>query len=486
MRSYCRFLFCFTVLVLLIFVGSYTAYAQWTHARQWNVYPQWTRGAIQAVIDNARDGDMIYFNRGTYDFIAAPTQDPGALQIIDKSLTVKGAPGSIIVGAPLSSYEPPWIGIKCFYILNPDANKDVTFDGLTFKAFFNAIISWNPGDGDGGPNLRNLVVKNCTFLGMERQGIVIDGAQGNITISNNRINGDRASSVYGIYIDWYFQPGNLEWQPENTLVTITNNSISGFGRVGMNGAAFLNNRASKMVITGNVISNSVSGIIFDDGLKNGAIISNNTLSDIETIGVQVRSATEILNGALFQLVARGLKLTNNNLFNIGSWGIYIYGDLAHSNFIAYNRINMGSGSAIYSEGYDNQYIGNTIRGYGYQAVILGGGDNSADGGLIWGAHHEYFLNNSVSGFTPQDPNNPPNIGWDYELSGYTHDNVVIGNRTGNATYVDYGINNIFKFVYPYVFPSITTSVMSLGSSKIQNKPPKGPATMEGRIYNKLP
>ncbi|MCX5910414.1 MAG: right-handed parallel beta-helix repeat-containing protein [Deltaproteobacteria bacterium] len=492
MRSYFRFLFCFAALVLLISVGSNAAYAQRTYNRQWNVYPQWTRGAIQSVIDNARDGDMIYFNRGTYDFSTAPTtQNAGALQIIDKSLIVKGAPGSIIVGAPISK-DPDtgaWIGIKCFWILNSDANKDVTFDGLTFRTFFNAIISANPGDVNGNPveypNLRNLVVKNCTFLDMKRQGIVVDGAQGNITISNNRINGDRASSVFGIYIDWFFEPGNLEWQPKNTLVTIANNSINGFGHIGGFGAGFLNNRASNMLITGNAISNSVSGIIFDDGLKNEAIVSNNTLSDLDT-GIQLRSATEILNGALFQLVARGLKLTYNKFSNIGSWGIYIYGDLAHSNSIAFNKINMGSGSAIYSEGYDNQYMNNTIRGCGYQAVILSGGDTLADGGLIWGAHHEYFANNSVYGFTPQDPNNPPNIGWDYELSGYAHDNIVIGIRTENATYVDYGVNNIFKFVYPYVPPTVMTSLMRLGSLKIQNKPPKGPATMEGQIYNKLP
>jgi hypothetical protein len=101
----------------MICFGSNAAYAQRTYARQWNVYPQWTRGAIQAVIDNARDGDVIYFNRGTYDFSAAPPnyqfQNGGALQIIDKSLTIKGAFGSILVGAPVVIDATGMNGINC-------------------------------------------------------------------------------------------------------------------------------------------------------------------------------------------------------------------------------------------------------------------------------------------------------------------------------------------------------------------------------------
>ena len=123
MRSYHRVLFCFMALVLLIFVVSSPAYA-----KKWNVYPTMARGVIQAVIDAAKDGDVIYFNPGTYDFSTAPTnrnyENGGALQIVDKSLTIKGAPGSIIVGAPvIAGSTSIWMtGINAFWILNSDAD----------------------------------------------------------------------------------------------------------------------------------------------------------------------------------------------------------------------------------------------------------------------------------------------------------------------------------------------------------------------------
>jgi hypothetical protein len=468
--------------VLLFCFGSNAAYAQWGYPRQWNVYPQWTRGAIQAVIDNARDGDVIYFNRGTYDFSAAPSQysfqKGGALQIIDKSLTVKGAPGSIIVGAPVV-VEPDtgWMkGILCFWILNPDANKSVTFDGLTFQTFMIGIMALHSNDDPANPvyysNLRNLVVRNCTFRDIKRNGIACAGVQGSIAITNNKINGDRASSRIGIYADWFFEPGNMEWQPNNALITITNNSIAGF-----NYAGILTNRSSNMQITGNAISDSGGGIFFNAGLKNEAKVSYNALSGIDTEGILVNGYTRLINEVIFQDVARGLRLTNNNLSNVWGTGIAIFGDVAHSNYIAFNKISMASGSAIYSEGHDEQYLNNLIRGGGFQAVILGSQASWTPGVLDWAAHHEYFLGNSVSGYAPQDPNNPGNIGWYYELTGWTHDNIVIGIRTEHATYVDNGTNNMLRFVYPYVSPTVATTLMSPVSPKAQQKPKKDAATI---------
>ena len=482
MRSYHRFLYCFAALVLMICFGSNATYSQWAYPRQWNVYPgpdpETTRMFIQSVIDRARDGDVIYFNRGTYDFSAAPAQysfqNGGALQIIDKSLVIKGAFGSIIKGSPVV-IEPDtgyMIGINCFWILNSDANKDVTFDGLTFKTFMMGILALHSNNDPVNPiyysNLRNLVVKNCKFLDIKRNGVACAGMQGNITISNNKIYGDRASSRMGIYLDWLYQPGMLEWQPGHTLVTITDNSIAGFNYSGI-----LSNRSSRMQITCNAVSDSGSGIIFNVGLKNEAKVSNNTLTDLDS-GVRIHAATDLYNGVTVQNIARRIRLTYNTLSNLRYAGIFVWGDVAHSNYVAYNKINMTNpewGPAIYSTGHDEQYMNNIISGYGTPAVYLGGGDNSADGGPIWGAHHEFFLNNSVSGFTP---NWAP---WHYELDGFTHDNVVIGMRTENATYMDYGINNIFKFVYPYVSLTMTTSLISPVSARVQQKSNKEAATI---------
>jgi hypothetical protein len=484
MRSYRRILFCFAALVLIFCLSSNAAYAQWAYPRQWNVYPgpdpETTRMFIQSVIDRARDGDTIYFNRGTYDFSMAPAQyhfqNGGALQIIDKSLTIKGARGSILVGAPVVIDATGVNGINSFWILNSDANKNVTFDGLTFQTFMSGIMAVHTNNEPVNTvyysNLRNLVVKNCRFLDIKRNGIACAGVQGNITISNNRIDGDRASSRTGIYADWRYEPGYLEWQPEHTLITITNNSIDGFGY-----SAILTNRSSRVQITSNKISNSNYGILFNVGHKNGGIVSNNIMSDLDNEGICAQGFTLLVNGVLFSSVAQGLNLTYNNLFNMKYWGISISGDVAHSNYVSDNKIHMLSGLALYSDSHDNLYANNTIRGTGFQAVYLASLGSWTPGVPDWGAHKERFFVNSVSGFAPQDPNSPGTLGWHYEFTGWTHDNIVIGIRTENATYVDNGTNNTLMFVYPYISPTVATSLMSLATSKTPQRPMKEAATI---------
>jgi len=133
--------------------------------------------------------------------------------------------------------------------------------------------------------------------------------------------------------------------------------------------------------------------------------------------------------------------------------------------------------ALYSDSHDNLYANNTIRGTGFQAVYLASVWSRTPGVPDWGAHNERFFGNSVSGFAPQDPNSPGTLGWHYELTGLTQDNVVIGIGTENATYVDYGVNNIFKFVYPYAPLTFTTSLMRSTSPKVQEKPTKDAATI---------
>jgi hypothetical protein len=466
MRTYQRYCFCFSALVLLIFICSSPAYA-----KKWNVYPSMSRVAIQAVIGTAVDGDVIYFNQGIYDFSAAPLnfsfKGEGALQIIDKSLAIKGAPGAIIKGAPVEYEVDPnnpyitWMkGINCFWIVNSDSKKDVSFDGLTFQTFMNGISAVNPNGEPYNaiyyPNLRNLVVKNCTFIDIKRNGISAAGVQGDITITYNSINGDRSSSRFGMYIDWYFEPGNVEWQPTNTLVTVKDNSIWGFYW------GIYTLRPSNMLIRDNAVSNAQIGIYFNAGLKNSAMIKNNTFSKLNS-GIIISGYEYPLNGVPFQEPAKGIELKYNLFSNIQNMGISIYGNLAYSNSIVYNTFNIDWGSAIYSEGYNNEYRNNVIQGNGDYAVVLSGYDGSA-GGEAYGAHNEFFKNNSILGFTPQYSH--------YFLDANTYDNSVIGIESETATFIDNGINNFFKFVYPIVSPASTTTLLSLDSPKAQNEPQK--------------
>jgi len=452
-------------LVLLIFVVSSPAYA-----KKWNVYPTMARGVIQAVIDAAKDGDVIYFNPGTYDFSTAPTnrnyENGGALQIVDKSLTIKGAPGSIIVGAPvIAGSTSIWMtGINAFWILNSDADKDVAFDGLTFKTFMNGIFAVNSNGNRnynvGYPNLRNLQIKSCTFTDIYRNGIAVEGEQGNLTITDNNIEGLSTISRLGLYIDWLNEPGNTQWQPDNTLVTIKNNSIQNF----LGGIIF--QQASNVEIKNNNISTDSNpnydciGISFF-GLKNSAKVADNVLFNLGQ-GVQIWGG----NNGPFACMATGITVKNNDLSNIWNYGINVLGDLAYSNSITNNTIQMLSpeqSNAIYSEGFNNEYKNNILGGYGWAAVCLSGWTDP-DSGLSAFAHNEFFKDNSIAGFTP----NPCH----YALDFYTHDNTIIGLKPEQALYSDNGINNNFKRVYLYS-PQSTPTHMSVSSSKVSNIIKKG-------------
>jgi hypothetical protein len=465
MKSYGRCLFCFLGLVVLVLIGSNPVYATWK-----NVYPgpdpEATRAYIQAVIDAAHNGDVIYFNRGTYDFSGAPADTP-ALLIPDKSLIIKGAPGSIIVGA--ANFNPDTgerTGNYCFSVVDSDANKDVVFDGLTMQTFVFGIDSsrWNddPNNFFCFPNLRNLTINNCTFQDIKGWPVSCYGVQGNLTISNNRFYGDRSSADTAIAAMWLDLHGNKAWQPDNTLITITNNIIVGF-----NAQAIYTNRTSKMLITRNTITESGYGIIVDWGAKTETTISYNTLSE-QHQGIGLYSGLELVNGVLVESPTRRVTITHNNLIHMRDYGILMAGGISYSNLVAFNRVNVtndtGWGPALCTQGHDEQFRNNVITGYNpwWEAICLLAADHSDIGAPIEGPHHELFVNNSVSGFTQPGPS--------YYLDPYTHDNLVIGIPTEHATYQDDGVNNTFKLVYPLFSSSAKMLLMSPNSTRALKRP----------------
>ncbi len=462
MRSHRQGLFSFIILVFLVFSTAGVAYA-----KKWNVYPTMTRAAIQAVIDTARDGDMIFFNPGLYDFSDGPFVDrwmnDGALRIYDKSLVIRGTADSILQGK-LSDVGGDWIGnwvgvrgINCFWICNPKGNKDVTIDGLSIQTFLVGVFAVNSNESSDStyliyyPNLRNLTIKNCHFTDMHRNGISTAGIQGDITITNNTLIGVDPYSRFGIYLDWYWEPGHLEWQPTNKLVTIKNNSIRNycFGIYAL--------KASNVLITSNTIATdsinySCTGIDLPSGLKNAATISNNALSNFYW-GIDIWGGTYVTAGGSFvPFDATGVVVKHNNISGISGDGIRVGGDFAFGNSFVYNMldlVDLWASHAIYSEGHNNQYRNNVIRGEAKTAVYLSGWDDAAGSGLFTYAHNELFKANCISGLSSQLAH--------YTLDANTHDNTIIGLETENATYTDFGTNNFFKYVYPYV-PSATTGI----------------------------
>ena len=71
-------------------------------AKTWNVFPRMSRAEIQDKIDWAKDGDKIKFHKGTYDFsqeaIIGSYVNGGLFVIAEKSLTIIGKPGNLIIG----------------------------------------------------------------------------------------------------------------------------------------------------------------------------------------------------------------------------------------------------------------------------------------------------------------------------------------------------------------------------------------------------
>jgi hypothetical protein len=452
MSAFRRSSLTFFVLIFLVFLTSSFAFA-----KKWNVYPSMDRTVIQAVIDTARDGDVIYFNSGLYDFSDGPVVDfwmnDGALRIYDKSLVIQGAPGAILQGAPSSGGWSDMKGISCFYVGNPNHNKDVKIDGLSIQTFMMGVFAVITSESPSAvyyPNLRNLTIKNCRFTDMHRNGISTAGIQGNITIADNTLVGVDTLSRFGIYFDWYFLPGQMEWQPKDTLVTIKGNSIRNYSW------GIYNHRFSNVVIRDNTISTDRRpnygsiGILFGNGLKKAATITNNILSNL-AYGVCVWGYTEFLTGGVsHDSYATGVVMKNNNISGIWGDAIQLSGGLVFNNSFVYNTLELEdfwASRAIYSDGYDNQYKNNIIKGNCQTAVFLQGWDDTANSGLYAYPHNELFKANSISGLTSQLAH--------YTLDMYAHDNTVIGLETENATYTDSGTNNFFKYVYPYIPPATT-------------------------------
>jgi len=137
---------------------------------------------IQQVINDAADGDTIIFHKGLYDFSSAPlcsrSEDIGVLEIIDKSLTIKGLPGAIICGADsVVSNGSVTEGQNAFCIKNTSTDKDVTFMGLKFENFMRGILCGSNLPGEYYdyqlPNLRNLTIKKCIFSNIHYDAISV-------------------------------------------------------------------------------------------------------------------------------------------------------------------------------------------------------------------------------------------------------------------------------------------------------------------------
>jgi hypothetical protein len=392
-----------------------------------DVYPWTPLAEIQATVDSAADGDTIYFNAGTYDWSSAPTFDRainiGTINIIDKTLTIKGEDGTILVG-PASVGT---VGANAFYVKNLATDKDVTFDGLIFQTFRRGVTShyisnyphppWV--DDISIPNLRNLTVKNCIFSDIHLDAISIGYIGGNVLIQNN----DMSAARMGLFLSWYWSEGKLAWQPEDTYIRfLENNVVAGSYGLGTW-------QTTNVIIKQNIIESGSTGISMGY-TRNGAVISDNSLFNC-FYGISIYGRWR--SGVEFE--AEGAVVENNELVDIQGYGMRFYGDACYGHTVSKNEIHMmpGSRTGVYTLAHDSYYGQNKISGSGRYAFVLDWWNYIPGGGFIVYAHHETLQANNVNQFLP--------IFSHFYLHYLTHNNLVVGSGMGHNTYLDYGTNN---------------------------------------------
>ena len=166
--------FIFVISYLIILISGHLSFAQ--NGTTWDVYAWMSRSDIQALIDGASHGDTIFFHAGTYDWSDAPLtkrgDNQGAINIVDKTLVIKGEWGTTIQGRasndPKGEYPE---GVNAFYIQDLDLNNDVTFDSLLIQTFLRGVAASYITDATTSgpvfyivkPNARNITVRNCAF-----------------------------------------------------------------------------------------------------------------------------------------------------------------------------------------------------------------------------------------------------------------------------------------------------------------------------------
>ena len=400
----------------------------------WDVYPSMNRGEIQGFVDAALDGDTIYFHAGTYDWSdASPTErgdNQGAINIIDKSLIIKGEQDTIIVGPnSTGGTEDHPIGVNAFYIQNLDITNDVTFDGLEFHNFLRGIdvghITHVIGDDYyiAWPNVKNITVKNCKFLDIHRDAVSLSNLGGNILIHNNNIiSADR----YGMFISWYWAEPRPYWQPDDSYVQILRNKINS-ARIGV----FIAD-STNVFVEQNTIVNCERWGIYNDGARKGTFIISNSIFNCRD-GIMIWGGW--YEGKKYE--AEGAVIEKNKLYDITDGGIDIVGNECFGHTVSKNKIHMApiSATGIYSEGHDNYFGQNKISGSGWIAFCLG-----YDGSSII-PYNETLQANNVNQFSPTKY-------WHFYLHFGTHDNLIIGSGMGHNTYVDNGYNNRITGVTP--------------------------------------
>lgn len=425
-RFHKQLLALFAISSLIILISGDLAIAK--KGTKWHVYSWMELDAIQALVDGAADGDTIYFHAGTYNWSEAPmserAENTGAINIIDKTLTIKGEEGAVMIGREsVDGAGDGATGVNAFHVEDLDTNNDVTFDGLTFQTFLRGVSSGYtdnypppPGEDDiSVPNLRNLTVKNCVFSDIHRDAISISYIGGNVLIQDN----DMSANRHGLFLSWYWSEGHTTWQPEDTYIRfLENNVVAGSYGLGIW-------QTTNVIVKQNTIECNLTGMVID-WTREGAVISDNTLFNCN-YGIVIYG--DFRNGVEFE--AEGAVVEKNELSHMRIHGITLYGDACYGHTVSKNKINMeqGSEAGIFTRANDNYFGQNNISGSGLFAFLLSQSiidDETA-------AYHETLQANNVNKFSADACH--------FYFGDGTHDNLIVGSGMEYNTYYDGGTNN---------------------------------------------
>ena len=431
--------FLFIALFLLFAIVPSAAQQSKVRPTVWHVDPAMNRLQIQAVVDSASNGDTVYFHTGTYDWSDAPIYpryaNEGAINIIDKTLTIKGEPGNLIKGPDSVGTGLDQRGIHAFHVLDEDTDNDATFVGLNIQHFMRGVVAFHnfgalPDSPEYTiPNARNVTVKNCAITDIARQGIIVDDATGNISIEHNTLS---QCAVEGIWVS-YSGPDGTYWQPDKSTVNVSGNKITSSSLAGIYAGRTKNFQVENNSISMLGPSIGTHGICIE-GAKKGTVVFANPITNYQ-FGILGAGWSSPPNN----YDSENMIIDKNKVSCISPdwcYGIILDYDLSSGHTVTRNEINLTStrGVGIYSEVNHSFYEKNKISGSGRAAVYLSGWDYPGGTGLPTYAHHELFQGNDVSKFTPSEAH--------YFLEYGTHENQIFGFGRSPWTHKDYGINNL--------------------------------------------
>jgi hypothetical protein len=431
--------FLFIALCLLVTIVPSPAQQSKVRPTVWDVYPAMDRLQIQAFVDSALNGDTVYFHAGIYDWSGAPIYpsqaNEGAIKIVDKSLTIKGEPGNLIEGPDSVGPGSDMTGTHAFQIVDLDTNNDVTFIGLNIRHFMRGVqASYQTGTPKVNeltvPNARNITIRNCTITDMARQAIAIADPAGNVSIEKNIL------SQAGNGCIWltYRGPDFALWQPDKSTVEISGNTITDCPRFGLYAERTKNFRFENNSISVPTPSSGTWAINIW-GAKKGTVISANSISNyLYGITCEGGAYSPPDNASAENIIIDKNKISCVAPTYMWCCGICLDYDLSSGHMVTRNEINLTNGVGIYSEANHCLYSQNKISGTGWFAIWLSGYDYSGGTGLHTYAHHEMFLGNDVSKFTPSEAH--------YYLDYGTHENLVVGSPKPPWTYKNLGVNNL--------------------------------------------